>query len=215
MGRVWGWLKKAKDLFSWYSFGSNVLGIFGLTGAVSGVAAIVAGVVGGVIKALPWPFVLMAAYCTFVGLAYVAVLPIIVGSIRKATDALSASASAAAAPMPAKKEPVRPFYEAWRHVEKFTVREAAYLWADIEPTSKVGSLEANAWIDALCGAIRTDKLQFIPKNEGLGFGDATRALGIALQKKNVDMSTEINRKDLIGFARKNGYKPNFLKDELN
>jgi hypothetical protein len=78
---MWKWPKKAKDIFSWFSFVWHILGWLGLTAIVSGVAVAAIGVVGAVIKGVPWPLVLMAAYCTIVGMAYLAAFPIFVRAL--------------------------------------------------------------------------------------------------------------------------------------
>src|ERR1700684_2606934 len=62
-----------------------------------------------------------------------------------------------------KEESTEPNYAAWRHVEKFTIFQASYLWAGRQP--KGGSLhpDALAWEEALCAGVRTGKLGFLPK----------------------------------------------------
>jgi hypothetical protein len=67
---MWQVVKKAKDLFSWFTFVWHIVGWLGLAAIVSGLAVTFVGAVGAVLKGLPWPFVLMAAYCTLVGMAY-------------------------------------------------------------------------------------------------------------------------------------------------
>jgi uncharacterized membrane protein len=76
---MWKWAKRIKDIYSWFGFVSTILGALGLTAIISGIGVTVIGVVGAVIKGLPWPFVLMAAYCTMVGMAYLAALPFLSG----------------------------------------------------------------------------------------------------------------------------------------
>jgi hypothetical protein len=200
---MWKWAKRAKDIYSWFSFVSSILGALGLTAVISGIVVTVAGVVGSVMKGLPWPFVLMAAYCTLVGMAYLAALPFfikaIVGLAPIPEGALSVK----------KREIVRPHYEAWKHLEKFTLREAAYLWIDLEPLAEKNNTEAAAWVEAFCGLIRSDKLAFIPQTRGSSMGRIDSG-ALRYQRDNPDSNTEVRREALIEFARTNDYKPKFL-----
>src|ERR1700677_4593854 len=109
------WLKKVKDVYSWYSFVSGIAGLTGLSLIVSPMIALVIGVVGAAIKGVPWPITLMAGFCTLVAVLYLIALPIF---IRSATRSASPNIA---------DEPARPHWDAWKHVEKFTVRKAAYL----------------------------------------------------------------------------------------
>jgi hypothetical protein len=81
---LWSIVKKAKDGLGWFNFAATVLGWLGLWTILSGVAITAIGVVGSVIKGLPWPFVLMAAYCTLVGMAYLVALPVFIKGLRRA-----------------------------------------------------------------------------------------------------------------------------------
>jgi len=115
-------------------------------------------------------------------------------------------------------EPATPNYQAWRHVEKFSVFQAAYLWVGREPRG--GSLhpDALAWEEALCAAIRTGQMGFIPRRLKPGpysLDDVTSAQ-IARDKQrqqsNPDSSTEVSREQLKAFAKANNEKPKFLED---
>jgi hypothetical protein len=195
---MWKWVKKAKDIYSWFGFISNILGWLGLLAIVSGTAATIAGVAGAMIKGLPWPFVLMAAYCTLVGMAYLAALPIFIKALWPVETADAR-----------RPQRVPPHYEAWKHVEKFTVYEAAYLWNDLEPNAKGNYTEVNAWVDAFCGAIRDGKLKFLPK---IGSDFQRQRIEIAnYQRGNADSSTVKSRDHLIEFAKNNNYHRKFLE----
>jgi hypothetical protein len=71
----------------------------------------------------------------------------------------------------------------------------------------------HAWIDGLCGAIRSGDLPFIPKDvSDLGLGGETPA--IRHQRANPRSDTEVQRTDLVEFARRHRHEPYFLKEEL-
>jgi hypothetical protein len=131
------------------------------------------------------------------------------------TALLDAATDAAEDRVPPK---VTPNYQAWRHVEKFTVFQAAHLWAGREP--KGGSLhsDAVAWEKAVCSAIRTGKLEFIPRPLRPGpysMHDITAKQiewDQKRQQENPDSATEVSREQLVRFAKNNGEKPKFLDD---
>jgi hypothetical protein len=99
----WEWLKKVKDVYSWYSFASGIAGLTGLSLIVSPVVALVVGVVGAMIKGVPWPITVMTGFCTLVAVAYLIALPIFIKSAMRAASPNGAG------------EPIRPHWEAWRH----------------------------------------------------------------------------------------------------
>jgi hypothetical protein len=198
---VWGAIKRAKDLWTWVNFIWHIVGWFGLTTAVSGIGVTIIGVVGAMIKGLPWPFVLMAAYCTLVGVAYLVALSIFIPRLQNGSVAPSKSA---------KRAPVRPHYEAWKHVERFTLSDAAYLWNDLEPHSDGTYTEVNAWIDAFCGEIRKGALEFIPNVSSEYYGSRRDEI-IEYQRANPDSETKVGRNHLVDFAQKYNYHIKFLE----
>jgi hypothetical protein len=190
-------VKKSKDFWSWISFIWHILGWLGGTSLITGLAAMAIGVAGAMIKDLPWPIILMAGYCTLVGVVYLSMAPM---AFKVLSAALQPKDNASAN----QRILIRPHYEAWKHVEKFTLVEASYLWNDLEPKAKGNyTTEVQAWIDAFCAVIRTGELNFIPeKPHDLGY---TR-----FQKANPGHDTQVRRADLSDFAMKNNYKPKFL-----
>ena len=153
-------IKKAKELFDWYSFGSAIVGAILLTGVFSGVSAFVTGVVGAVVKGVPWPLVLMAGFSTLLAIACLAITPLL---IRAAMPAMQSVSEPNNAP-----QPITPNWDAWKHVEKFTVRNAACLLENLEPTIYLRDPKIDPWIHALCAAIRKGELDFIVNTEELG-----------------------------------------------
>jgi hypothetical protein len=190
-------VKKAKDFWSWISFIWHILGWLGGASLISGLAVTVIGVAGAMIKDLPWPIVIMAGYCTLVGVVYLSMAPM---AFKALSAALQPKDNAGAN----QRILTRPHYEAWKHVEKFTLVEAAYLWNDLEPKAKGNyTTQVQAWIDAFCAAIRTGELNFIsvkPNDPGY----------MRLEKADPRPDTKVSRADLSDFAMKNDYKPKFL-----
>lgn len=63
MADFWSFARKAKEIYSWYSFAAG-----GLALAVVGGGWLVA-------HSIPWPLAAMAAYCTVVAALFVALVP--------------------------------------------------------------------------------------------------------------------------------------------
>jgi hypothetical protein len=57
-------VKQAKGFYSWYSFGSAIVGKLGLGGLFTTGTALVVGVAASVVKGVPWPIILMAGAST-------------------------------------------------------------------------------------------------------------------------------------------------------
>jgi hypothetical protein len=90
------------------------------------------------------------------------------------TDTLAATPLIIRAAMPAMqpvpeankfRQPTRPHWSAWKHVEKFTVHQAACLLENLEPSTHPKDPKISAWINALSAAIRTGKLDFIKEKQ--------------------------------------------------
>jgi hypothetical protein len=125
-------------------------------------------------------------YCTLVGVVYWSMAPM---AFKALSAALQPKDNAGAN----QRILIRPHYEAWKHVEKFTLVEASYLWNDLEPKAKGNyTTEVQAWIDAFCAAIRTGELNFIsekPNDPGY----------IRLERAAPDQATKVSRADLSDF----------------
>jgi hypothetical protein len=99
--------------------------------------------------------------------------------------------------------------DAYKHYDKFTVRQAACLLEDLEPSTRQHDPKVEAQIGALCAAIRKGELKFILNTEELGGYhvplnpiDAKKAL-IKRQMENPDANTEIPKAALMDFAKRN------------
>jgi hypothetical protein len=101
-----------------------------------------------------------------------------------------------------------PDYGAWRHVDKLTLREAAFLWCDLPPE---GSMTSNvrAWYEALASAVRKGELNFEYRPSGRMMD---RDADFDYQKDNPDLNTKVERTALQSWAKKHNYNPKFLKD---
>jgi len=101
-----------------------------------------------------------------------------------------------------------PNYEAWRHVDRLTLREAAYLWCDLSPE---GSMPSNvrAWYEALASAVRKGELNLEYRPSGRMMG---RDADFDYQKDNPDLNTTVKRTALQAWAKKHNYDPKFLRD---
>lgn len=64
-------VKKAKELWSWYSFAAGISAL-----SITGIGFAVGGAVWLVNAGFPMPLALMAGYCTLVGAVYLAMAPL-------------------------------------------------------------------------------------------------------------------------------------------
>jgi hypothetical protein len=133
MADFWQFVRKAKEVYSWYSF------------AVGGFALAVGGGVWLVTHGMPWPIAAMAAYCTVSAAMIVAMIPRFPRAVI-ADSPLS-----------------KPNYSIWRHRAEYHLYEAAYLLADKEPNREPALMagDAAAWFNLLSEAIKKNELQRI------------------------------------------------------
>jgi hypothetical protein len=119
---MWGLVTKAKNLYGWFKFIWAIvwgaLGWFGLTSVISGLTVTAIGVIGAFFRALPWPFVLMAGYCTMVGMVYLSMAPLAFKVLIAARDSTKTNPAEPSAPIKPAKQLIAPHYEAWKHVMK-------------------------------------------------------------------------------------------------
>jgi hypothetical protein len=127
----------------------TVIGWLGISAWVVGLASTVGGVGWAMISGIPGPFVLMAAFCTFTGAVYLALVPMVYRAL------LRVQAS------PAR---TRPDPEIWRHLSTLQLYEAACLLADIDPDFQTADNpgDANGWCRALGEAIKAEEISRIP-----------------------------------------------------
>jgi hypothetical protein len=100
-----------------------------------------------------------------------------------------------------------PDYEAWRHVDRLTLREAAFLWCDLSPGPSMPP-NVQAWFDAFCSAIQRRELPFEHQPRAYGHAETERQL----EKRNPTLNTVVMRTALQRFAKANDHHPRFLRD---
>ena len=81
-----------------------------------------------------------------------------------------------------------PNYAAWRHVDRFSVRQAAHLWCDIDPNESA-TLEIKIWCQAFTSALKRGELKY----------------------ENLSGKVLLTRETLKEFAEEHGYDPVFLR----
>jgi hypothetical protein len=137
---------------------------------------------------------------------YLGTLPLIIAAARKITAEIQSSP-------PPQKKPPRPNYKAWKHVEKFSIADAALLWEDIDPNADIRSISSDSWVDAFCAAVRKEDIEFVPQFFST-YSQAEQDRIKEKQRRDADSSTDITRKELIRFAAKYNERPPFLADEV-
>jgi hypothetical protein len=188
---LWKWIKKTKDFNSWYSFGSNIVRLIVWIGLFSGLGASVVGVTAAIIKGVPWPIILMSGVSLLIAVGGLAVTPLL---IRASIQSLAPNKI---------KQPIAPHWDAWKHVEKFKIYQAAHLLANLEPSIHQRDPKIQAWITGLTAAISTGKLDFIVnRNPAFQSTDSDERVK-SRQMKNPNMETEISRAALVDFAKQN------------
>jgi hypothetical protein len=179
-----------KSLVDWAGTGWTVIGLLGLTAAITGIG----GAIWAAIIGVPTPIAIMAGYCTIVGGVYLTVLPL----------AYRAFSRIATSPAPHDAAvPQKPSAATWQHVPQFTLYQAACLLAEVTPV--LGrSLEgdAEAWFVTLCAEIRSKKLPYIRSihDHQYSFKDGYHP----------HRDTEISRAEFQRFAERHGIRPRFL-----
>jgi hypothetical protein len=101
----------------------------------------------------------------------------------------------------------QPDYEAWRHVDRLTLREAAFLWCDVTPGPSM-PLNVHAWFNAFSSAIQRGELPFEHQPRAHVHAETERQL----EKRNPMLSTVVTRTALKRFAKANDHHPMFLRD---
>jgi hypothetical protein len=104
------------------------------------------------------------------------------------------------------KEPP-PDYTAIRHIDRLTLREAAFYWCDLSPGPSMPTIVRD-WYNALASAVRKAELNFEPQYSGYGYRETERDI----EKRNPKLDTIVTRKALQAFAKKHGRDPKFLRD---
>lgn len=122
---------------------------------------------------------------------------------RMLSEKIETSSQRSAAPIALDFE--RPTYSLFDGRKRFTLLEAAFLWADNTPNSEAGTLplypEADAAYRLLSEAISDGELKLFTVNSHGQIGEPTR---------DPRPSWAIKRDDLVAFAKSINAKPNFL-----
>ena len=100
-----------------------------------------------------------------------------------------------------------PDYAAVRHIDRLTLREAAFYWCDLSPGRSMPS-NVRDWYNALASAVSKGELVFEPKHSGYTRPETERDI----QKRNPQLDTIVTRKALQAFAKRYSYDPKFLRD---
>ena len=100
-----------------------------------------------------------------------------------------------------------PDYEAWRHVDRLTLREAAFLWCDLSPGLSMPP-NVHAWFNAFSSAIQRGELPFEHQPRAHVHAETERQL----EKRNPTLSTVVMRTALQRFAKANDHYPIFLRN---
>jgi hypothetical protein len=111
-------LKRVKELWGWLGFIGQIAVFFGF----AGIFVSIGGAIWAALTGVPLPIVLMVGYCTLVGAVYLTLAPFLYRLVSQAgIEEIRQPES-------------KPHYEAWRHVHELSVRQAAFLWCDVEPS---------------------------------------------------------------------------------
>ncbi len=156
----------------------------------AGAAAAVGCTVWAIAEDVPYSFAVMAGFCMLVS-----------GFCLCAAVLLLQRLINTPGPAPAMR---RPNYSAWRMVDELNVSDAARLFCDIEPGSRV-SQDTIAWANALMAAIQRGEL---PVRERPG----AKQLTAEQERRNPTWLTRIPREALKSWAHAHGHRPRFLEN---
>jgi hypothetical protein len=178
-------IRRAKEFWSWYSF---ITGVSAL--ALAGATAAIGGVVWAVNAGIALPLAFMAGFCTLVGAVYLTMAPLVFRVLVRAgnTEAIESDK--------------RPNYQAFQHVDRFTLSDAAKLWCDRDPSAGT-TYDTVAWREAFESEIRGGRMKFIPRNRA----------NEPYEREHPAGDTLVDRKALKAFAGRHNYDPRFLRDE--
>jgi hypothetical protein len=183
----WRFVRRAKELYSWYSF---VVGVGALL--VTGVGLAVGGAVWLVTAGIPLPLALMAGYCTLVGAVYLAMAPFVYRVLRQTPIVTKPG------------EDNRPNYAAVRLQHQYSLGPASRLWVDLDPGA-YATYDSQAWYETFVSAIQQGKLKFQPKFPRISDK-------IAYEKQHPDLDTTVTREEFKRYAASIGEDPVFLRD---
>ena len=99
-------------------------------------------------------------------------------------------------------------YAAIRHIDRLTLREAAFFWCDLPVGRQSMPSNVLTWYSALQSAVRKGELDFEP--EYSGYRDRGRER--EHQNGRPYLNTVVKRTALQAFAKRHGYDPKFLRN---
>ncbi|HZD91395.1 MAG TPA: hypothetical protein VE224_14940 [Pseudolabrys sp.] len=167
------------------------IGPLGLGASAFATALAAAGAIWAIRLGVAYPIAIMAAYCTAVATIGLA---LVISLLPRAEEA-----------RPEQPAPDTPAVSAaWKHVNTFSVSDAARLWCDVEPGATV-TQDVIAWARLLLDAIADGELACVR-----GEAPSGRPMSYASDKPH--WSTEVTREALQNWARTRGFKPGFLQD---
>jgi hypothetical protein len=188
----WRLIRKAKELYSWYSFAAGIITLLvtGLGLAVGGAAWLVA-------AGIPLPLAILAGYCTLVAAVYLAMAPMAYRALRQMPII-----------KPARND--RPNYAAVRLQHQYSLAAASRLWVDLDPKA-VATYDSQAWYETFVSAIQGGKLKFKPKK-----ADPSDPISyerrIAYEQQYPDLNTTVTREEFKRYAASINQDPAFLRD---
>lgn len=166
------------------------IGPLGLGTVVLGTIVAVSGAIWAVWLGVSYPIAIMVGYCTLVATACLALaLAMLPRQETKPEQPVSETPSVS---------------EAWKHVNTFSVSDAARLWCDVEPGATL-TQDIIAWGRLLLDAIASGELACIRSE-----APSNRPTSYPSDKPH--WSTEVTREALQAWARARGFEPGFLQD---
>lgn len=165
------------------------IGPFGLGAATVGTIISVSGAIWAVRLGVTYPIAIMAGYCTLAASVCLAFVPSMLSRYETKSHQPVATTPSVS--------------EAWKHVNTFSVSDAARLWCDVEPGATV-TQDVIAWARLLLEAIASGELACVRNND-----QSNRLTSYASDKPH--WSTEVTREALQTWARARGFEPRFLQ----
>lgn len=185
-------LKRLKEAVEWAVAIWHVLGWLGLAALATGVGAAIGGGIWAVVRGIPLPIALLAAYCTFVGAVYLAMTPMLFRALS-------------VAPAGGRRHGPRPNFAEWRQVELLTLAQAASLWCGEDPHARITSSAVRTRLTIFYDAVKRRQLRLVP---GPGYDSHDLARWTAFP----DTYCTTTRTLLKAFAEARGDTPEFLRD---
>jgi hypothetical protein len=182
-------IASVKSLVDWVGTVWTLVGLLGLTAAITGIG----GAIWAFVVGVPTPIAIMAGYCTLAGGVCLALSPLAYRAFsRMATFPAPHDAAV----------PQKPSAATWQHVPKFTLGQAACLLADVTPVLKIPEGDAEAWFETLRAEIQSKQITYIRSSfdKNYTFKDGYHP----------QQHTEISRAEFQRFAERHNIRPRFL-----